>query len=170
MRQWHSEYQARCWYDDANTVVELHGEIDIAAAECLAPRLRRLAAGASHEVVIDLRPVTFIDCSGLSMLCALHELLMVDGRRLRVVATRPVTLKMLRLTRLDHAFVVHGSLREARAATRAPRGPQSPPATGRTAPSAGRAALGAAIASVIPAYPRTRPRPDAPAGRSPNDG
>ncbi len=109
MRQWHSEFQARCWYDDAITVVELHGEIDIVAAEALAPRLHRLTAAAGGEVIVDLRPVTFIDCSGLGLLCSLHERLMARGRRLRVLTTRPVTLKMLRLTRLHHAFVVHGS-------------------------------------------------------------
>ncbi|MFD4997607.1 STAS domain-containing protein [Streptomyces buecherae] len=169
MRQWHSEFQARCWYDDANTVVELHGEIDIVAAEALAPRLRRLIAAAGGEVIVDLRPVSFIDCSGLGLLCSLHERLMARGRRLRVLATRPVTLKMLRLTGLHHAFVVHGSLREARSATGLPLS-SPPPQAGHGPGGAGRAALGAAIASVIPSYHRTRPRPDAPAAPSPHDG
>ncbi|MFT2016666.1 STAS domain-containing protein [Streptomyces sp. 796.1] len=167
MRQWHSEFQARCWYDDAVTVVELHGEIDIVAAEALAPRLRRLTAGSGHEVIVDLRPVTFIDCSGLGMLCVLHERLIARGRRLRVVATRPLTLKMLRLTGLHRAFVVHGSLREARSATGLPLAPKAP--AGRGAAGAGRTTVDAAIASLIP-YQRSRPRPGTQPAPSAGDG
>lgn len=165
MRQWHSEFQARCWYDDGIAVVELQGEIDIVAAESLAPRLRRLTAGSGHEVIIDLRPVTFIDCSGLGMLCVLHERLIARGRRLRVVATRPLILKMLRLTGLHRAFVVHGSLREARSATGLPLAARQRPA-GRGSHGA---ALDSTLSSLIP-YQRTRPRPDAQAAPSPGDG
>ncbi|MBB5936587.1 STAS domain-containing protein [Streptomyces zagrosensis] len=168
MRQWHSEFQARCWYDGTITVVELQGEIDIVAAESLAPRLRRLTAVQGQEVIVDLRPVTFMDCSGLGMLCALHERLVARGRRLRVVATRPLALKMLRLTGLHGAFQVHGSLREARSAAGAPLDPQ--PVAGRAPNGTARATIGAPIASLIPSHHRTKPRPDTQTAPSAGDG
>ncbi|WP_369214892.1 STAS domain-containing protein [Streptomyces flavofungini] len=87
-------------------VVELHGEFDVLSAASLDTCLHALTSVPDRDVVVDLRPATFIDCSTLGVLCGAHQRLRTDGRRLQVVVTRPLTLRVLRLLRLDHTFRV----------------------------------------------------------------
>jgi anti-anti-sigma factor len=51
------------------TVIEFHGEIDIAAAQQILPNLDAATAAPGRTVVIDLTPVEFFDCYGLRLLC-----------------------------------------------------------------------------------------------------
>ncbi|MER6185947.1 STAS domain-containing protein, partial [Streptomyces sp. NPDC001652] len=53
----------------ATTVVELRGEIDILTTPPLSARLDTLTAGPHPDLLLDLRRVSFIDCSGLRVLC-----------------------------------------------------------------------------------------------------
>ncbi|WP_234334514.1 STAS domain-containing protein [Streptomyces sp. NRRL B-1347] len=94
-------------------VAELHGEVDIAAVKALARTLHELTGDQKRELIVDLRHVTFIDCSGLGVLCAAHNRLAARGLRLRLVVDRPFTLRMLRMCKLDRAFLVFDSLSAA---------------------------------------------------------
>lgn len=60
------------------------GELDLAVAPYLASRLEDALASA-RLVVIDLRPLTFMDSSGLSVLVAAHQRALRSGRRLVLV-------------------------------------------------------------------------------------
>ncbi|MFC7258041.1 STAS domain-containing protein [Streptomyces lutosisoli] len=51
------------------TVIEFHGEIDIAAAQQILPDLDAATATPGQTVVIDLTPAEFFDCYGLRLLC-----------------------------------------------------------------------------------------------------
>ncbi len=51
-----------------HTVLEFHGEIDIAAAAQITPYLDRATTRPGARVVIDLSGVAFFDCSGLRLL------------------------------------------------------------------------------------------------------
>src|SRR5262249_4831449 len=46
-------------------VVEVFGEVDIATAELLAEHLLAATAGSEPDVLVDLRRLDFLDCSGL---------------------------------------------------------------------------------------------------------
>ncbi|SMQ14183.1 anti-anti-sigma factor [Streptomyces sp. Ag82_O1-12] len=48
-------------------VVTLRGELDRLAVPALRARLDMLTAGPCPDLVLDLRPVSFIDCSGLGV-------------------------------------------------------------------------------------------------------
>lgn len=52
----------------ATIVVTAHGEIDIAAADVFAAKLREVMEAGFERVVLDLREVSFIDSSGLRAL------------------------------------------------------------------------------------------------------
>ncbi|KAF5999210.1 STAS domain-containing protein [Streptomyces sp. WAC00263] len=112
------------------TVVVLHGEIDILTAPPITARLDALLAGPSPELVLDLRSVAFIDCSGLAVLCRARNRVRAQGGRLCLVISSPRILWMLRRTGLAHAFDVYSCLPEALSRTSAtatgPPCPQRP--------------------------------------------
>ncbi|MFD1659261.1 STAS domain-containing protein [Streptomyces caeni] len=88
----------------ATAVAELRGEIDILTAPPLKARLDALTAGPHPDVVLDLRPVTFIDCTGLGLLCRARNRVMARGGRLRLVSDSASFLRLLRGTGLAGAF------------------------------------------------------------------
>ncbi|MGH4035795.1 STAS domain-containing protein [Actinomycetota bacterium Odt1-20B] len=81
-------------------VVEFRGEIDVAARLRVLPVLDTVTGRHDATVVLDLRPTTFFDCSGVSLLVRAHRRVTERGGRLCVVCVRPMTLRMLRVTRL----------------------------------------------------------------------
>ncbi|WP_151478294.1 STAS domain-containing protein [Streptomyces albicerus] len=99
------------------TVVRLRGEIDILTAAPLSVRLDVLTAGPSPELVLDLRFVTFIDCSGLGALCRARNRTKERGGRLRLVTSSTRILRLLRLTDLTRVFDVYPRLSDALAHT-----------------------------------------------------
>lgn len=118
---------------DGTTVVELGGEIDILTAPRISARLDALTAGRQPQLVLDLRPVTFIDCSGLAALCRTRGRVLGRCGRLHLVINSPRVLWILNHTGLGNAFDVSPHLPAD--LSRAP-GPEDTPAAGkhRTAP------------------------------------
>jgi anti-sigma B factor antagonist len=67
--------------------VELSGELDISTAAAVESRLLELEDGNARErLILDLRGVSFLDSSGLSLLVNVDRRLRNDGRRLTVVS------------------------------------------------------------------------------------
>jgi anti-sigma B factor antagonist len=66
-------------------VVALHGELDIVSAVGLADALVEVAGST---VVVDLRGLTFMDCSGIDALVAARNRIRADGLG-QLVVTRP---------------------------------------------------------------------------------
>jgi anti-sigma B factor antagonist len=97
-------------------VAELHGEVDFASGPAVAGRLDRLTARRRPLLVLDLRPVTFIDCAGLAVLCRARRRVRIRGGRLALVIHDPRVLRVLALVGLSKAFEVYGGLDEALAA------------------------------------------------------
>ncbi|MEU7582294.1 STAS domain-containing protein [Streptomyces sp. NPDC041068] len=95
------------------TVLAFHGEIDIAAALEIQPRLDAATSLPRCRVVIDLSGVDFLDASGLRLLCR-ARLRVTEGAGLLVLAAPPPRVVwLLRLTRLDGCFTVLPTLDEA---------------------------------------------------------
>ncbi|MER6266498.1 anti-sigma factor antagonist [Streptomyces sp900105755] len=91
----------RIHQDRGHTVLELRGEIDIAAATEIAPHLDRVTAQENARVVIDLLPVEFFDCSGLRLLYRARSRVLERGGELQLVCTHPLTLRVLKVTGLS---------------------------------------------------------------------
>ncbi|MBB5937941.1 STAS domain-containing protein [Streptomyces zagrosensis] len=111
--QYELPYAIRRRTVDRFLIIELLGEIDILAASPNSDFLAGQNLDRHPDVVVDLRGVTFIDCSGLGALCQLANRLRRRGRLLRIVVTDPFTLRLLRATRLTEVFLIHDSLSAA---------------------------------------------------------
>ncbi|QDQ15536.1 STAS domain-containing protein [Streptomyces spectabilis] len=95
------------------TVVALHGEIDIAAALTIGPRLDTITTLPRRRVVLDLNAVCFLDACGLELLCRARRRSAARAGRLVLVCVRPRILLLLRITGLDDDFTVLPSVADA---------------------------------------------------------
>jgi anti-sigma B factor antagonist len=86
------------------TVVEVWGEIDMATAGFLLEQLDAATAGPEPDVLVDLRPVAFFDCSGLRVLCRAETRASERGGRLRIVSDGPRIHRLLRAAGLLRRF------------------------------------------------------------------
>ena len=86
-------------------VIRFHGELDLPAALALRPRCSDLSLQfPHHDVLVELRDVTFIDASGLGLLVSLRSDRVRRGARLVVRNAAPPVARLLRLAALDRAF------------------------------------------------------------------
>ena len=100
----------RVHQDRGHTVLELRGEIDIAAALEIAPYLDRVTAHPGVRLVIDLTQVDFFDCSGLRLVYRARARLVEQDGELRLVCTHPLTLRIMRVTGLARLLPAHPTL------------------------------------------------------------
>ncbi|WP_367319116.1 anti-sigma factor antagonist [Streptomyces sp. HUAS ZL42] len=87
--------------DRGFTVLEFHGEIDIASSVEIVPHLDAATAAPGPRVVIDLTRVQFFDCSGLRLLYRARSRVLNHDGQLLLVCTHPLTLRVLRVTGLS---------------------------------------------------------------------
>ncbi|MGW1075723.1 anti-sigma factor antagonist [Streptomyces sp. NPDC002537] len=105
------------------TVVELHGDIDLAAAPDVSLHIDAATALVGCRVVVDLRPVRFMDCIALGLLCRARRRALERGGSFGVVCTRPWHLRLLRIGTWSAVFrpvaTVADALLDGRARPRA---------------------------------------------------
>ncbi|MDT3397979.1 STAS domain-containing protein [Streptomyces sp. B1866] len=136
------------------TVVEIWGELDLYAASRISVRIDTLVPAEVSDLVLDLRPVTFMDCAGLSLLCRLRNRALARGSRLRLVMDSPRLLRLLRMVRLEGVFEILPDLRPVEAAWAA-RPPAGPDRAAADRPGAGAAAAG--VPDLVPDAPAEMP-------------
>ncbi|MGW3445103.1 STAS domain-containing protein [Streptomyces sp. NPDC001076] len=95
---------ARTRRSGAQLVVEVYGEVDVATEELLAEHLLAATAGAEPDVLVDLRRLDFLDCSGLRVLCRAEARARERGGRLRLVCEGPRIPRLLRASGLLGRF------------------------------------------------------------------
>ncbi|MFI8191743.1 anti-sigma factor antagonist [Streptomyces sp. NPDC085946] len=117
-----SSRHLRIRQDRGHTVLELRGEIDIAAAAEIAPCLDRVTARPEARIVIDLTRVEFFDCSGLRLLYRARSRVLDRHGRLLLVCTHPLTLRVLRVTGLARLLPPQPSVEAALALPEATSG------------------------------------------------
>jgi anti-anti-sigma factor len=81
-------------------VVVAEGEVDIATAPLLGRALEAGLAGGRPIVLVDLRRVSFVDCTGIGLLTQARSRAHQEGTRMRILAGRAVarTAALLDLT------------------------------------------------------------------------
>jgi len=90
-------------------LVEVFGDVDLAAAPRLrAEVLARFAAGR-RRVVLDLRQVDFLDSTGLGTVVALRKRARTLDGELEVVVDTPRVRRVFEITDLDRAFRLYAS-------------------------------------------------------------
>ncbi|MFI9228636.1 anti-sigma factor antagonist [Streptomyces rimosus] len=80
------------------TVVELHGDIDVLTAPVVRAHLHDVTAYTGCVLLVDLRPVTFFDCSGLAVLVDAHQRTAAVGGCLAVVCDNALILDLMSWT------------------------------------------------------------------------
>lgn len=96
------------------TVVELSGEIDLGSAGHVHPHLDAAALTPQPAVVVlDLGPLVFIDCYGLSLLVRTRRRIVDRGGRVHMACAHVPTRKLLAMTGLDGLFHPVRTLEEA---------------------------------------------------------
>ncbi|GGS43076.1 hypothetical protein GCM10010259_01770 [Streptomyces daghestanicus] len=98
--------------DRGRTVLRFHGEIDLAAADEIAPLLDRATARPGARVVLDLSGITFLDASGLRLLTRARNRVLDEGGELHLVCSHPLTLRVLRITGLARLLPPRATLDE----------------------------------------------------------
>jgi anti-anti-sigma factor len=95
-------------------VVELRGEIDLGSARHVDPHLEAAAQRPSPSlVVLDLGPLDFIDCFGLSLLVRARRRIADRGGRVRMAVAHLPTRKLLAMTGLNGVFQPEWTLEDA---------------------------------------------------------
>jgi anti-anti-sigma factor len=86
------------------TVVTLSGELDLATAARLD---RELDAITADELVLDMRDVTYLDSTGVSLLLRRDAAARSLGRRLRVIGGEAVR-RVFAITQVDRLLQLAG--------------------------------------------------------------
>jgi anti-sigma B factor antagonist len=94
-------------------VLTLVGEVDIYTSPALKSALAAGAADGCRTLIVDLNGVGFIDSSGLGVLVGALRRAREAGGDLRVVSVQEGIARILRITGLDHVFLLHATLAEA---------------------------------------------------------
>jgi anti-sigma B factor antagonist len=93
-------------HDRDCTVVHVRGEVDVATSSLLRDALLCETEETSH-VVLDMREMTLIDSTGLSVLVAAQKRFREAGVDLRAVIESPHVLRVLAITGLDAVFTLY---------------------------------------------------------------
>jgi anti-anti-sigma factor len=104
-------------------VIRLEGELDLHTARGLAAGLSQAVGDITHEPVVDLRDVTFMDSSALATVAKAAEQLRRQGRALGLVITDGPVSSLLDVTGMRDRFELLSELPEnAAGSTPAPEG------------------------------------------------
>lgn len=98
----------------AGFVLEVAGEVDVAASGELRERLRAVAERGELRILVDLAAVTFIDSIAMAGIVGAQRRL-APGGRLAIVASHPYVLLVLDAVGLRHVVSVFPDRAEAEA-------------------------------------------------------
>ncbi len=91
---------------DSESVVHLHGAIDLFNAAQLRTCIEELADGGERRIVLDMADLEFIDSSGLGALIAGMRRLRPTGGEIVLRSSRRTTTKLLEATGLIQVLTV----------------------------------------------------------------
>ena len=92
--------------DTDGTYVRVSGEVDVATSPQLRETLLDPVLCPGPHVVVDLRPVTFLDSTGIGVLVAARAHLLQTNGSLAVRCLDGPVSRVLTLTRVDEVFEV----------------------------------------------------------------
>lgn len=101
------------WLNTQQAVVDLHGDLRMAAVASLRKRLLQLARKNPRILVLNLATVQTIDTAGIAMLVEVFRILQTRGGRLILAGLHNQVLKMVQLTHLDKVMDMCDSVEAA---------------------------------------------------------
>jgi anti-anti-sigma factor len=90
--------------DRARVIVAVRGELDIDSVDAVQTALDELRAAGWEQIVLDLRELSFIDSSGLSLLLAADHDARESGVMLSIVDGSPAVARLLEVAGLTEHF------------------------------------------------------------------
>jgi anti-sigma B factor antagonist len=94
-------------------VLTVTGEVDSYSAHLLQEALSELFEAGADAIVIDLRPVTFLDSTGLGVITAAVKRARADQRTVVLACDGPEALRIFQVTGLDRFISIRPSLASA---------------------------------------------------------
>ena len=92
-------------------VVRVSGEIDLSNASDLLEEIGASVRSGATTIVVDLSGVTFLDSSGIAMLCKLRRRIAHSRQELRLVVPGDSPIRrILEITRLEELIPVQEAL------------------------------------------------------------
>ncbi|WP_019146474.1 STAS domain-containing protein [Aeromicrobium massiliense] len=88
-------------------MVTVGGDLDVASAEPFRSFLHELVRDDTHDVIVDLRRLDFLDAAGLSTLVDARLRLVRGGRQLWVTCDQPRILRLFEICGLHETFDVY---------------------------------------------------------------
>lgn len=95
-------------------VMRVTGEVDVVSASTLRRELALHMSARRGDLIVDLRAVTFMDSTGLSVLIRAARQLGEHGGRLELVVDQARVVDLLRLTAVEKVVPVHRTVEDAR--------------------------------------------------------
>ena len=95
---------------DGGVVVAVEGELDMSTAPTLREALVDVADGLESDLILDVRLLTFIDSSGLTLLVAEHKKISSLGHNLVILAPTSRTARLFQIVGLDEVLTVRPSV------------------------------------------------------------
>src|SRR4051794_37749088 len=97
-------FQVRTWPDRTRVIVACKGELDVSTVGAVRAAPDQLRTSGWRAVVLDVRDLTFIDSSGLSVLLEADRIAHEDGTAFAIVDGSPAVARLLELVGLSDHF------------------------------------------------------------------
>ncbi len=107
------ELQVGTRTQDAVTVVDVAGEVDLYTAPRLEEALARVSPTVPPLIVVNLTRTTYLDSTALRVLTAALKRVREQKGEIALVITQPKIVKLFAITGLDQVFPICGTEGEA---------------------------------------------------------
>jgi anti-sigma B factor antagonist len=95
-------------------VFKLRGSLDLATAPTVRAAFSEATEKGSHDLIVDLAQLEFLDSTGLGVLIGAHRRTAERGGSLRLVVSDGPISRLLNITGLITVFAVYHSMEDAR--------------------------------------------------------
>ncbi len=99
--------------DGARLLFKLRGSLDLATAPTVRAALSEATEKGTHDLVVDLTQLEFLDSTGLGVLIGAHRRAAEHGGSLRLVVPEGPILRLLNITGLIAVFAAYHTMEDA---------------------------------------------------------
>lgn len=106
--------------DGPSVILVFEGELDVTSAAEAEEAVRRACADAPDRMILDLTRLAFMDSTGVRVLVRARRRLAERGAAIVLAGLSPSVSRIMHITGLNRAFVIHDTIEEALAAVTEP--------------------------------------------------
>lgn len=94
-------------------VLDLSGRLAVGGASALREKVNEVSAQGTHQVILNLKDVDYIDSTGLGTMVICYTTLQKAGGNLKLVHLNRRNIELLLLTKLSTVFQIFGDEQDA---------------------------------------------------------